>query len=248
MLKKERQYYILQQLNIHNKVLVTDLCLQMNVSEDTVRRDLQELSDNGKLLKVHGGALSNSFGRTLPDKNIYALPEKQIIAHKGASLIKDGMLVLLSGGSSVLELIRQLPPDLNATFVTPSIAAAQELINHSNSEVIFIGNQIYKSARMAVGVEVVRKLNDLHADLCFIGTNGIDIEHGLTDVDWEVLEVKRAMIASAEKTVLLTISQKLNTAQRLRCCKIEEIEYLLTELDPSDPKLQSYINKGVKVF
>lgn len=249
MLQKERQYYILQQLNVHNKVLVSDLCQQINVSEDTIRRDLQLLSDSGKLLKVHGGALSNSFGKIQPqDKMIYALTEKQLIAQKAVSLIKNGMWVLLSGGSTVTELIRRLPPELDATFVTPSITTAQELLHHPTSEVIFIGNHIYKAARMAVGAEVITRLSDLKADLCFIGTNSVDVDHGVTDTDWEVLEVKRAMMAASEKTVLLAIAEKLNTFKRLRCCKIEDVDILLTELSPNNPALLPYIQKGVHVL
>src|SRR4051812_3188215 len=98
MLKKERQAYITQQLNIHNKVLSSDLSQQLKVSEDTVRRDLNELSEQGKLLKVHGGALSTGFHFTLENNSIYSASEKKSIAQKAISLIKDGMLVLLSGG------------------------------------------------------------------------------------------------------------------------------------------------------
>ena len=77
MLKKERQAYIIQQINVHNKVLSSDLSAQLDVSEDTVRRDLQELSEEGKLIKVHGGALSKSFHFTLETNTIYSLPEKK---------------------------------------------------------------------------------------------------------------------------------------------------------------------------
>ncbi|MDO9155975.1 MAG: DeoR family transcriptional regulator, partial [Sediminibacterium sp.] len=100
MLKKERQAYIIQQINIHNKVLSSDLCVQLDVSEDTVRRDLQELAEEGKLIKVHGGALAKSFHFTIESKQVYSLPEKKIIAHKAIDLIKDGMLVVISGGTT----------------------------------------------------------------------------------------------------------------------------------------------------
>ena len=249
MLKKEREYFILQQLNIHNKVLVSDLCQTMNVSEDTIRRDLQSLSDNGKLMKVHGGALSNSFGGHQSTKNpVYAQNEKETIARKAVSLIKDGMLVLMTGGSTIAEMIRHLPKNLNATFVTPSLTSALALTTYTNCEVIFIGNTILNTTKMAVGQEVFQKLLDIHADLSFIGTNSVDIEHGLTDTDWEILEVKRAMMHASDKTILLAISEKLNTHQRLTCCKMEDIDFLITELPTTDDRLQPYIQKGVTVL
>ncbi len=239
MLKKERQAYITQQLNLHNKVLSSDLSLQLNVSEDTVRRDLNELSEQGKLLKVHGGALSTGFHFTLENNSIYNASEKRTIARKAVSLIKDGMMVLLSGGTTIRELVKSLPLDLNATFITVSVPIALELLNHPCCEVIFLGNKLSKSAQMSVGAEVIRKLSDLKADLCFLGTNSID-GNGVTDMEWEVIEVKKAMLASADKKVSLAISEKLNTAQKLKVCKLEELDYLITELEPTDTLLEPY--------
>ncbi|MFT4202705.1 MAG: DeoR/GlpR family DNA-binding transcription regulator [Chitinophagaceae bacterium] len=249
MLKKEREYFILQQLNIHNKVLVSDLCETMNVSEDTIRRDLQTLSDNGKLMKVHGGALSNSFGGSHLVRNpVYAQHDKVSIAQKAVGLMRDGMLILMTGGSTIAEMIRHLPKDLNATFVTPSLTSAVALTTYTSCQVIFIGNTILNTTKMAVGSEVFQKLQNIHADLAFIGTNSVDIEHGLTDTDWEILEVKRAMMKASEHTVLLAISEKLNTHQRLTCCQIDDIDILITELPTTDSLLQPYIQKGITVL
>ncbi|MDE3236332.1 MAG: DeoR/GlpR transcriptional regulator [Bacteroidota bacterium] len=248
MLKKERQAYIIQQINIHNKVLSSDLCVQLNVSEDTVRRDLQELDEEGKLTKVHGGALSKSFHFTLQKNIIYQQPEKKIIAQKASSLIKDGMFVVLSGGTTIIELVKALPQELNATFITVSLPTALELLNHPNSEVIFLGNKLSKSAQIAVGAEVILRLNEIRADLCFLGTNSIDAEHGITDLEWEVIEVKRAMIGCAHTTVSMAISEKLNTVQRLQVCKLSEIDILITELKPEDPALEPYRQKGMKIL
>lgn len=248
MLKKERQAYIIQQINVHNKVLSSDLCVQLNVSEDTVRRDLQELAEEGKLIKVHGGALSKSFHFTIQNNNIYSLPEKKIIAHKAVQLIQDGMFVLLSGGTTIRELIKALPPDLNATFITVSIPTALELLNHPSSEVIFIGNKLLKNAQMAVGADVVQRLAEIKADLCFLGTNSIDVQNGITDLDWEVIEVKRAMIRSAHKTVSLAIAEKLNSVQRLQVCPISEIDLLITELPPDNEALRPFTESGLTVL
>jgi DeoR/GlpR family transcriptional regulator of sugar metabolism len=248
MLKRERQAYIIQQINIHNKVLSSDLSVQLDVSEDTIRRDLQELAEEGKLLKVHGGALSKSFHFTIENSNIYALPEKKSIAYKALQLIRDGMLVLLSGGTTIRQLVKALPPELNATFITVSVPIALELLEHPNCEVIFLGNKLLKHAQMSVGAEVVQRLAGIKADLCILGTNSIDANDGITDLDWEIIEVKRAMINSAQKTVSLAIAEKLNTAQRLQVCKPEEIDILITELDPADPFLQPYRAKGITVL
>ncbi|MFN4006418.1 MAG: DeoR/GlpR family DNA-binding transcription regulator [Chitinophagaceae bacterium] len=248
MLKKERQAFIIQQINIHNKVLSADLCQHLNVSEDTIRRDLQELAEEGKLIKVHGGALSSSFHFTLQNNNIYSLPQKQVIAQKALSLIKDGMIVLLSGGTTIRELIKSLPQNLNATFITISIPAALELLEHPTSEVIFIGNKLSKSAQIAVGAEVVEKLKSIKADICFIGTNSIDAKEGITDMEWEIIEVKKAMIAASQQVISLAISEKLNSVQKLKVCEPSAINYLITELNPNDQSLQAYKKAGITVL
>lgn len=248
MLKKERQAYIIQQINVHNKVFSSDLSVQLDVSEDTVRRDLQELSEEGKLIKVHGGALSKSFHFTLESNTIYSLPEKKSIAYKAIQLIRDGMMVVLSGGTTIRELVKSLPPDLNATFITVSVPIALELLEHPTSEVIFLGNKLLKNAQMSVGAEVVERLGQIKADLCFLGTNSIDATFGITDLEWEIIEVKKAMIKCAHKTVSLAISEKLNTIQRLQVCKPEEIDILITELDAGDPLLAPYKEKGLLIL
>src|SRR5688572_32854111 len=118
MLKRERQAYILHQVNLHNKVLSADLSHHINVSDDTIRRDLQELADAGKVIKVHGGALSPSFHSSGHNnsKEIYSYTQKRIIAQKAASLVKDGMFVLTGGGTTIIELAKALPQNLHATF------------------------------------------------------------------------------------------------------------------------------------
>jgi DeoR/GlpR family transcriptional regulator of sugar metabolism len=248
MLKKERQAYIIQQINIHNKVLSSDLSTQLDVSEDTVRRDLQELAEEGKLIKVHGGALSKSFHFTLESNTIYSQPEKKSIAAKAIELIKDGMMVVLSGGTTIRELVKALPPHLNATFITVSVPIALELLEHPSSEVIFFGNKLLKNAQMSVGAEVVQRLGEIKADLCFLGTNSIDANYGITDLEWEIIEVKRALIKCANKTVSLAISEKLNTIQRLQVCKPDDIDILITELDPDNPLLDAYHKSGMLVL
>ncbi|MEO5911780.1 MAG: DeoR family transcriptional regulator, partial [Pelobium sp.] len=94
MLKKERHSFIMKQINLHNKVLSSDLSQQLNVSEDTIRRDLNELDETGKLLKVHGGALSKSFHFPFHQNEVYAVESKKLVALKAIKLLNEGMVIL----------------------------------------------------------------------------------------------------------------------------------------------------------
>jgi len=249
MLKRERQAYILHQVNLHNKVLSSTLCQEINVSEDTIRRDLQELAETGKVIKVHGGALSQSFNQLYYSvSNVYSQNQKKVIAQKAASLIHDGMFVLTSGGTTILELARSLPKELRATFISGSLPAILEYMYHPNIEVIMIGDKVSKNSKITVGADAIAKIHQINADLCFLGINAIDTNHGITDNDWDVVQIKKAMIGSAKKIVCLTIAEKINSVQPIHVCPIGKIDILITELPPTDPLLKPYVEAGIKVL
>ncbi len=248
MLKKERQAFILRQVSLHNSVLSADLSNSINVSEDTIRRDLNELADHGKLIKVHGGALSKSFNSFYLRSDVYNADSKKIIAEKAVSLIQDGMFVLTGGGTTVIEMARMLPENLKATFLTGSIPAAYEYAQHPNIDVIFIGDKIAKKSQIAIGGEAITKLKHIKADLCFLGMNALDMEHGITDNDWDVAQLKKAMIESSSKTIVMTISEKLNSSQRIKVCNIDEIDILITELAPTNILLEPFRKNGITIF
>lgn len=249
MLKKERQAFILHQVNLHNKVLSSSLSSEMNVSEDTIRRDLQELSDEGRLLKVHGGALSCSFQNMLPaGEEIYSLASKKIIAEKTISLIQEGMFVLTSGGTTILEMAKQIPHGLKATFISGSVPAVFEYMKHPGLDVILIGDKLSKSARLTVGSEAVRQIHQFRADLCILGVNAIDSKTGITDNDLEVVQIKRAMTESSKKVVCVTIKEKLNTIQPIQICDTGCIDILITEEDPEHEIFKPYKDAGIRVI
>jgi DeoR/GlpR family transcriptional regulator of sugar metabolism len=249
MLKRERQAYILHQVNLHNKVLSTDLSQHINVSDDTIRRDLQELAEEGKLIKVHGGALSPSFHHgNLPSNDVYSYTQKRIIAQKAASLVKDGMFVLSGGGTTIIEMAKVLPTQLHATFISGSIPAVYEYMNHPNIDVIVIGDKISKNSKITVGLEAISRIRQLRTDLCFLGINALNLDNGVSDNDWEVVQIKKAMIESAQKLVCLTIAEKINSQQPIQVCELQKIDTLITELPPNDPILEPYIRAGIKVL
>ena len=249
MLKSERQEHILREVNIHNKVLCSDLSIKLSVSEDTIRRDLNELAEQDKVIKVHGGALSRSYHTSAyRQAEVYALQEKTIIAGKAVTLLQEGMLVFVSGGTTNRELARILPPSLSATFFTPSLSTAIQLMEHPSSEVILLGGKVSRNAGISVGGEVISRLNEVRADLCILGTNSIDAEEGITDSDWEVVQVKKAMINRADKVAALALAEKLDSVQRMKVCDIRQVNYLITELEAQDKRLIPYLKKGVEVF
>jgi DeoR/GlpR family transcriptional regulator of sugar metabolism len=142
MLSEERHNFILQQLERDQRVLVTDLCKSLEVSVDTIRRDLKELEQKGKLMKVHGGAVSPNFHYPFQQQDVYAKDQKQQVAKKACRLIKNGMTILAGGGTVMLELARMLPENLTGTFFTVSPLVALEVAERSSVEVILLSGKL----------------------------------------------------------------------------------------------------------
>ncbi|MDE3185605.1 MAG: DeoR/GlpR transcriptional regulator [Bacteroidota bacterium] len=249
MLRIDRHAFIIHQVNLHNKVLSTDLSKQLKVSDDTVRRDIQQLAEAGKIIKVHGGALSRSFHNTYTTSDdVYAYKQKKIIAEKAISLIKDGMCVLTTGGTTIIEMARALPTELHATFISGSIPALAEYIIHPNIEVIAIGDKISKDSKLTVGADAIARIKELKVDLCFLGVSAINLENGVSDNDWEVVQIKKAMVEASKKLICLTISEKINSQQPFQVCDSKKIHTLITELSPDDPLLSPYKEAGITVL
>ncbi len=249
MLKEERHKLIMHQVNLHNKVLSVDLGRLLNVSDDTIRRDFKELAAEGKILKVHGGAISPSFHFSINgQKPVYALEAKQQIAQKAKSLFKNDLTILTEGGTTIIELARSIPENLRATFFTLSPQIGITLSEHERLEVVTIGGQLSKNAYIHTGASVINQLSEIKVDLCIIGANGLSVADGLTDSDWEIVQVIKAMIRSSQKVAVLCIAEKLNTVQRMKICDINSINYLITEANPQDPILAPYRNTNITLL
>lgn len=240
LLKQERHNYILKQVNLHNKVSSTSLSMELQVSDDTIRRDLAELAAKKEIIKVYGGALSKSYHFPSQQSAAYAQTKKKKIARKALKLIRNGMVVLTEAGTTMLELVRIIPEDLEATFFTVSPFLALELAKHPSLTVFLIGGQLDISSQIVVGEKPVSELADIKVDLCLLGANALDAKEGLTEVDWRVVQVKKAMVKAAAKLAVITISEKLNTSLKMKVCAPSAINYLVTELDPDDKRLFEY--------
>ena len=155
---------------------------------------------------------------------------------------------MTGGGTTIIEMARALPQDLQATFISGSIPALFEYSSHPNIEVIAIGDKVAKASKITIGSEAISKIREFRVDLCFMGVNAINLQTGISDNDWDIVQVKKAMIDSSERLVCLTISEKINSRQPIQICDIKRIDTLITELSPEDPLLQPYVKAGINVL
>lgn len=241
MKKNNRQRLIIDKVMMRRKVDSDHLALELNVSGDTIRRDLNELDEKGMLIKVHGGAVSSiqklfHYNETA----VFNRDKKKIIAAKATSFLEDGMVAILSGGTTNLVFVSSLPKDLKATIYTFSLEIALQLTDHPHIETIFIGGKIQKKSLVTVGVDVFQILSKIHADVCFVGASGITIDAGITEEGYEIALIKKAMIASSDKVVSLITSNKLNIRHNYSVCPLSGIDVIVTDLAPNDQLLMGY--------
>ena len=158
------------------------------------------------------------------------------------------MVILTGGGTTIIEMVKQLPEYLQATFFTISPLVAIELAKYPKVEVILIGGIFSKNSQITYGGHVISQLSEINADLCLLGTSALHPKDGITDTDWEINQLKKTMLNSSKKSAILCISEKLNISLRLKVASLENISFLVTELDPDDTRLEEYKVKGLEVL
>ncbi|ENN8436745.1 DeoR/GlpR transcriptional regulator [Enterobacter kobei] len=248
MLTSQRKQLILEKLGAEGQVQSKALSILFDVSEDTIRRDLRELAAEGRLQRVHGGALPSSSAIVpFAERQSVKMDAKRKVAQKGAQLISSGQVVIIDGGTTTSELITFLPPDLRITVVTHSPSIALGLVNHPAIEVILIGGRLYKHSIVAVGAAAIEGIENIHADLFFMGVTGIHPEAGLTTGDFEEACIKRAFSGRAAETVVLASPEKINTASSFVIGDVSLANTLIVEDDTDRGWVHTLSEKGVSV-
>lgn len=244
MLTAQRKQLILGRLATHGQIVAGELALELGTSEDTIRRDLRELAQQGKLQRVHGGALPASAATgDLRVRQQVSPDEKQALGRFGAQLIKPGQVVMLDGGTTAIQVARQLPPDLRATVITHSPNVAVELAAHRHVEIIVLGGRLFRHSMVNVGAAVIEAAARFRADLFFLGVTGVHPEAGLSTGDAEEADVKRALHARAAETVVLASSEKLLSASAFVIAPMKALSLLVVP-DGTKPKTVAALRAG----
>ena len=235
MLTQERKAHILSILEKTGSVIAKDVSRDLQLSEDTIRRDLRELAQLGHLKRVHGGAVPVSPAIVpFAGRVAIASPEKTAIGHYAAQMIESGQVVFLDGGTTALQLARQIPKSLQATIVTHSPNVAMELINHDKIDVEIIGGRLLRHSVVTCGAATLTWLDRYRPDLCFIGATGLHRDKGITTGHSEEAEVKRAVIARSGSAVILASSEKLGAVSSFVLADWPDIDGIIVSKDGYD--------------
>ena len=249
MLKEERQQVILDKLGTDKKVTLVDLEQILNVSYDSVRRDVIELEDRGLLKKVHGGAIAHSYLSMKSSKGLGIVnTEFVIIAKKALKLIENNKIILMDGGTTNFYIAEQLPNNLEVTVVTNNPHLATVLSEHPKIEVILLGGSFYKRYQITLGSKTIQDLENIQVDLYFMGTNSISVEAGLAIRHYEESILKQKMMSISRRTVVCALEEKINRKENYKVCNFKDLDCLITSLNPLDEQLKGFRNKGVEIM
>lgn len=232
MLTTQRKHLILSRLASQGQIVAKALAEELGTSEDTIRRDLRELAQLGKLQRVHGGALPASAATgDLRVREQVSSQEKQALGRHGAQLIKPGQVVMLDGGTTAIQLARHLPANLRATVITHSPNVAVELAAHPHVDIIVLGGRLFRHSMVNVGASVIEAASRYRTDLFFLGVTGVHPEAGLSTGDAEEADVKRALHARAAETIVLASSEKLLSASAFVVAPVNALSLLVVPDD-----------------
>ncbi len=249
MLKEERQQRILEMLRQQGKVMASGLSNKLEVSEDTIRRDLNDLAGEKLIQRVHGGALlrapetGNFISRQKQGANV-----KAELARVAVQFVQDGQVIILDGGTTTLQVAQMLPHTLQATIITNSPPVAIALTDYPWVEVYLLGGKIYKDSLVTVGVDPVERLRFIRADLCLLGICSLHFESGISVPNMDEAKVKQAMLASSAEIIALASEEKLNTAAQYIVGPIHELTHLITEKSVPEAILSPYRSCGITVL
>ncbi len=241
MYAEERQQAIADLVAQRGRLSVNALAAEYAVTTETVRRDLSVLERAGVLRRVHGGAVPaaalTALEAKVGDRDLAHADEKDRIAKKAVGLLPStGGSVLLDAGTTTARLALMLPRDLHLTVVTNAVPIAARLAGSPSVNLHLLPGRVRSTTHAAVGEDTVEALSRLRADVAFIGTNGLSVDHGLSTPDHTEAAAKRAIVASAHKVVVLVDSSKIGREHTVRFAELADVDVVVTDsgADPAD--------------
>ncbi len=254
MLPRERQYKIVELLIKNKSLTVKELCDELESSEATIRRDLTILESEGKLERTHGGAMLASFTiidkeETYNQKENLFVTEKQRIAKKAFSMLKDGETIIIDAGTTALELASLIgESNLRLNVITNSTTITKTISENVNVELFIIGGRVRLNTLATVGALAIDTINAFNVSKTFLGVNGITFEGGLTTPDFEEAQVKKAMLTVAKERIVLADHSKFNKVTACRIAPLSMVDYIITDNSVSENVLDEFSEDNINII
>jgi DeoR/GlpR family transcriptional regulator of sugar metabolism len=230
VLVEERRQRVLDLVSRRGFVSLLDLVQAINVSESTIRRDLDHLHQQGVVRRTHGGAMYVGDGTALPaleDRSSAQLDEKQAVAQEAAARVRDGDAILLDGGTTTLEVAKLLV-GRSVQIVTNSLPIANLFANRREAELVILGGFVYPKTGVALGPLTVRTLDEVHVHQAILSVGGITTK-GLFNSNLLLVETERRMMRCADEVVVVADHSKIGRQALAFLCELSVIDTLIVD-------------------
>jgi len=250
MLAIERRREIIERLNQDGRVIVSPLAIEFNVTEETIRRDIEKLESEGLATKTYGGAVATTqknkdLPYTVRKQSNVAL--KQKIAKRVAEMIHEGDQIILDASSTSIFVARAIKKLEHLTLITNSVEILLELADKTGWTILSTGGSLREGAYSLSGSSAEKMIRDHHVDLAVCSAKGIDINMGITESNEKDAEMKKAIFAAANKRILALDSTKFDKISFIRVCDLRDIDVIVTDKDPSDAWKNEFENRKVQL-
>ncbi len=250
MLAAERRSRIAECLKAEGRVLVSQLSSQFAVSEETIRRDLERLEQDGVASRTYGGAILRSEERTAPPFAIRknTNPEgKLAIARRLAAMLQDGDTVMVDESSTAAYAVRAMHPLKNITLITNSLEILREMNEQKSWHILSTGGTLKPELLALAGPHALRAIASFHVDWTILSCRGINTRLGMADSDEDIVQVKQAMMAAADRTILLADHRKFDRNGFVALGALSLVDRLITDLRPPQPWIDRLEKLGVEL-
>lgn len=247
-----RRKKILERIKETGEVMVSALSKEFDVSEVTIRNDLEHLERKNLLIRARGGAIHSEtnvgIDQRLAEKNKIHTTEKMAIGKKAASLINDGDTIIIDSGSTTAEIVKNLGNVRQLNVITNALNIANALMAHPAINVIIPGGYLRQNSMSLVGPLAEKNLRSFYVDKLFLSTDGFDTKHGIFTPNIDEAHLNSMMIEIAKEVILVTDSSKFKRKSLAFICTIDKIKMVVTDSDIPDDDKKRLEEAGVQVL
>ncbi len=249
MLKQERQDYILNKLNILGKIETNSLALELDVTEDTIRKDLQALEKDGLIERVYGGAFrSENILSNFQEREKQFFEEKSYMSTPIADLLLQYSMIFIDSGTTNQAVAKKLIHKYTGTIFTNSPNIALELAKGKNNiNVHMVGGQLNTDRLSICSSQTLKEIERMNIECTLLGTAAISLEAGITNTDADESIFKRELITRSQKVITPVVKNKLETQAPFSVCSIDEIDILITN-ETDKNIIKRYEDAGLEVL
>jgi DeoR family fructose operon transcriptional repressor len=253
MIAEQRRQHILRLIEEQGFLRISNLGKQFDVTDMTIRRDIDYLSHLGLVRRVHGGAVSENeqgidLATTFLKRNREFTIEKERIGLRAQEFVDEATTIFIDGGSTNELFARSIDPKKRLKIITHALNVAWILSQNENHELFVTGGILNRLTMTFNGPEVEKLYHELNADTLFLAASGLSLEKGLTDPTWLDSSIKKTMIASSKRVILLIDSHKFDLVSSRTFASMDQVDLIITDSGIDSGVLERYCNTGINIL